>query len=84
MSCPPWSRRIRWRLRSAVRASHRKSQAVWKDEAFEIWSRVWGSFYPEGDSSRNLLEEVYKSYFSLSLIDNDYIHGDLFTVFAKF
>lgn len=31
---------------------------VWKDEAFEIWSRGWASRYPEGDPSRKLLEEV--------------------------
>lgn len=31
---------------------------VWKDEAFEIWSRGWARLYPEGDSSRKLLEEV--------------------------
>lgn len=31
---------------------------VWKDEAFEIWSKVWASLYPEGDPSRNLLEQV--------------------------
>lgn len=31
---------------------------VWKDEAFEIWSRVWANLYPEGDTSRKLIEEV--------------------------
>lgn len=31
---------------------------VWKDEAFEIWSRGWASLYAEGDPSRKLLEEV--------------------------
>lgn len=31
---------------------------VWKDEAFEIWSRGWASLYSEGDTSRKLLEEV--------------------------
>lgn len=31
---------------------------VWKDEAFELWSRGWASLYPEGDPSRKLLEEV--------------------------
>lgn len=29
---------------------------VWKDEAFEIWSRGWAQLYPEGDPSRKLLE----------------------------
>ena len=31
---------------------------IWKDEAFEIWSRSWAQLYPEGDSSKKLLEEV--------------------------
>lgn len=34
------------------------SFVVWKDEAFEIWSRGWARLYPEGDPSRKLLEEV--------------------------
>ncbi|KAB5515737.1 hypothetical protein DKX38_026385 [Salix brachista] len=58
------------------------SFSVWKDEAFEIWSRGWASLYPEGDPSRMLLEEVQSSYFLVSLVDNDYIHGDIFAVFA--
>ncbi|KAA8532198.1 hypothetical protein F0562_006660 [Nyssa sinensis] len=57
---------------------------VWKDEAFEIWSRGWAQLYPEGDPSRKLLEEVQGSYFLVSLVDNDYIHGDLFAVFKDF
>lgn len=31
---------------------------VWKDEAFEIWTCVWGCLFPEGDSARGLLEQV--------------------------
>ncbi|CAL5394681.1 unnamed protein product [Camellia sinensis] len=57
---------------------------VWKDEAFEIWSRGWAQLYPEADPSRNLLEEVQSSYFLVSLVDNDYISGDLFAVFKDF
>ncbi|XP_061353076.1 methylenetetrahydrofolate reductase (NADH) 2-like [Gastrolobium bilobum] len=57
---------------------------VWKDEAFEIWSRGWASLYPEGDASRKLVEEVGGSYFLVSLVDNDYVSGDLFAVFADF
>ncbi|CAL4945067.1 unnamed protein product [Urochloa decumbens] len=54
---------------------------VWKDEAFEIWTRGWACLFPEGDSSRELLEKVQKSYYLVSLVDNDYIHGDLFAAF---
>ncbi|KAH0714211.1 hypothetical protein KY284_007116 [Solanum tuberosum] len=54
---------------------------VWKDEAFEIWSRGWAQLYPETDPSRKLLEQVQNSYFLVSLVDNDYINGDLFSIF---
>ncbi|KAM5551944.1 methylenetetrahydrofolate reductase 2 [Rosa sericea] len=43
---------------------------VWKDEAFEIWSE-------------KLLEQG-NNYFLVSLVDNDYIHGDLSTIFPDF
>ncbi|KAL1535215.1 Methylenetetrahydrofolate reductase 1 [Salvia divinorum] len=54
---------------------------VWKDKAFEIWSRVWANLYPEADPSRKVIEEVKSSYYLVSLVDNDYVHGDLFAVF---
>ena len=31
---------------------------VWKDEAFEIWTRGWACLFPEGDPARGLLEQV--------------------------
>lgn len=55
---------------------------VWKDEAFEIWSRSWAQLYPEVDPSKILLQEVQSSYYLVSLVDNDYINGDLFSVFS--
>nr|GLL47865.1 methylenetetrahydrofolate reductase 1-like [Ipomoea trifida]GMD91008.1 probable methylenetetrahydrofolate reductase [Ipomoea batatas]GME04631.1 probable methylenetetrahydrofolate reductase [Ipomoea batatas] len=54
---------------------------IWKDEAFETWSKGWGQLYPESDLSRKLLEEVQRTYFLVSLVDNDYVHGDLFAIF---
>eukprot|EP00262_Sarcandra_glabra_P001984 TRINITY_DN1218_c0_g1_i1.p1 TRINITY_DN1218_c0_g1~~TRINITY_DN1218_c0_g1_i1.p1 ORF type:complete len:595 (+),score=95.49 TRINITY_DN1218_c0_g1_i1:116-1900(+) len=57
------------------------SFVVWKDEAFEIWTRVWANLFPEDDPSRKILEQVESSYFLVSLVDNDYIGGDLFAVF---
>ncbi|OEL32931.1 Methylenetetrahydrofolate reductase 1 [Dichanthelium oligosanthes] len=56
---------------------------VWKDEAFEIWTRGWACLFPEGDSSRELLEKVQKSYYLVSLVDNDYIQGNLFAAFQE-
>ncbi|XP_030528206.1 methylenetetrahydrofolate reductase 2-like [Rhodamnia argentea] len=57
------------------------SFSVWKDEAFEIWSRGWARLYPEGDPSQKLLHEIQSSYFLVSLVDNDYMKSDLFAVF---
>ncbi|CAN0922991.1 Methylenetetrahydrofolate reductase 1 [Linum grandiflorum] len=54
---------------------------VWKDEAFEIWTRGWASLYPEDDPSRKLLKEVESSYYLVSLVDNDYVNGDIFSAF---
>ncbi|KAL1827010.1 hypothetical protein DCAR_0206160 [Daucus carota subsp. sativus] len=54
---------------------------VWKDEAFEVWSKGWAQLYSEDDASKKLLEEVKSSYYLVSLVDNDYIHSDLFAVF---
>lgn len=54
---------------------------VWKDEAFEIWSRGWACLYPEGDPTQKLLQEIQSSYFLVSLVDNDYMKSDLFAVF---
>ncbi|XP_011074036.1 probable methylenetetrahydrofolate reductase [Sesamum indicum] len=58
-----------------------QSFMVWKDEAFEIWSRGWAKLYPEDDPSRKLIDEVQGKYYLVSLVDNDYVHGDLFAVF---
>ncbi|OMO88541.1 Methylenetetrahydrofolate reductase [Corchorus olitorius] len=54
---------------------------VWKDEAFEIWSRTWAALYPDGDPSKKLLEEVQSNYYLVSLVDNDYVGGDIFAAF---
>lgn len=40
---------------------------VWKDEAFEIWSRGWAQLFQESDPSRKLLEQV-RSHTSSFLI----------------
>ena len=45
---------------------------IWKDEAFEIWSRGWAQLYPEDDSSRSLLQEVcFPLFFSCIWFDFD-------------
>lgn len=58
---------------------------VWKDEAFEIWSRGWASFYPEGDPSRKLLQEVsflHKCYITLCTRDFSSLQNGLLSSYA--
>ncbi|KAL8104550.1 putative methylenetetrahydrofolate reductase (NADH) [Apium graveolens] len=56
---------------------------VWKDEAFELWSKAWAQLYTQDDASRKLLHEIQNSYYLVSLVDNDYITGDIFAVFKQ-
>ncbi|KAM7266338.1 hypothetical protein ACFE04_004235 [Oxalis oulophora] len=56
---------------------------IWKDEAFEIWSRGWAELYPESDPSRKVIHKVQSSYYLVSLVDNDYVHGDIFAPFSE-
>nr|GLL26011.1 methylenetetrahydrofolate reductase 1-like [Ipomoea trifida] len=57
------------------------SFVIWKDEAFEFWTKGWAQLYPETDPSRKVLEQVQNTHFLVSLVDNDYINGDLFAIF---
>ncbi|KAE8658438.1 Methylenetetrahydrofolate reductase 1 [Hibiscus syriacus] len=57
------------------------SFVVWKDEAFEIWARSWSALYPDGDPSKKLLEQIQKSYYLVSLVDNNYMDSNIFGVF---
>ncbi|KAF3792910.1 putative methylenetetrahydrofolate reductase [Nymphaea thermarum] len=54
---------------------------VWKDEAFDIWTKGWACLFQEGDASRQILDEVRKSYFLVSLVDNDYVNGNIYAAF---
>lgn len=58
---------------------------VWKDEAFDLWTSEWGSLYA-GDSdddkrSMEVLRQVKDNYFLVSLVDNDFVTGDIFKLF---
>lgn len=54
---------------------------VWKDEAFQAWEVEWGSLYPEENLSKKLLKEIKDTYFLVSLVDNDFVEGEIFAVF---
>ena len=52
-----------------------------QDEAFELWTEEWGRIYDDDSDSKKLLKEIADNWWLVSLVDNDYIHGDLFSVF---
>lgn len=52
-----------------------------QDEAFELWTEEWGRIYEEGSSSKKLLKEIADTWFLVSLVDNNFVNGDLFSVF---
>ncbi|KAK9842600.1 hypothetical protein WJX81_008347 [Elliptochloris bilobata] len=57
-----------------------QSFLVWKDEAFALWTEEWGSLYAPGSRSRAVIEDIAGSWYLVSVVDNDYVRGDLFSV----
>ena len=49
-----------------------------QDEAFGLWTSEWGALYEEGSRSRQILEEIANTWFLVSVVDNDYVKGNLF------
>lgn len=60
-----------------------QSFLVWKEEAFQLWSTEWGSLYEEGSPSSKLIADIANNWYLISLVDNDFVDGDLFAVFAS-
>lgn len=55
---------------------------VWKDEAFALW-KDWGNLYGVESEARKLVDKVHDSFYLVTLVDNDFIHGDIFKVFES-
>jgi hypothetical protein len=54
---------------------------AWKVEAFELWQSQWAAIYDEDSLAREVVEDIHDAYFLVNLVDNDFIHGDVFAVF---
>eukprot|EP01046_Picozoa_sp_COSAG06_P095455 COSAG06_NODE_41574_length_390_cov_0.470790_1_plen_94_part_10 len=57
-----------------------ESFQVWKDEAFGLW-KTWAEVYEDGSEAANVLSQVHDTYYLMSIVENDYVGGDLFSVF---
>ena len=40
----------------------------------------WGSLYEEGSRSRQIINEIANTWYLVSVVDNDFVNGDLFSV----
>ena len=60
-----------------------ESFMVWKTEAFDLWLKKWAPLYEQGTPSRALVEDIYNSYFLVNIVDNDFIGGDIYAIFAE-
>jgi hypothetical protein len=49
-----------------------------QDEAFELWTSEWGALYEKGSRSNQIIEEIASTWYLVSVVDNDYVNGDLF------
>eukprot|EP00397_Hematodinium_sp_SG-2012_P006475 GEMP01006506.1.p1 GENE.GEMP01006506.1~~GEMP01006506.1.p1 ORF type:complete len:612 (+),score=116.26 GEMP01006506.1:58-1893(+) len=59
-----------------------QSFLAWKTEAFELWNE-WIQLYDENSKSHELLSHIRDTYFLVSIVDNDFCSGDLFTILVK-
>ena len=56
---------------------------AWKDEAFHLWESMWAAAYPADSPARAILDTVCSTYYLFNIVDNDFIHGDIFSIFAE-
>jgi methylenetetrahydrofolate reductase (NADPH) len=59
------------------------SFVVWKDEAFALWLTQWASLYEADSASAKLMREIHDSYFLVSIVDNDFVNGDIWGIFGQ-
>ena len=55
---------------------------VLQTEAFLLWKQEWGSLYPEGSPSRELIDHIHDTYYLVSLVDNRMVNSNVFQVFS--
>lgn len=60
-----------------------QSFMAWKDEAFALWKRSWGSIYEDDTDGVKLIEQIHDTFFLVSIVDNNFVSGDIFKVFES-
>lgn len=59
-----------------------QSFLAWKTEAFALWNE-WIQLYEENSKAHKLLSNIRDTYYLVSIVDNDFCSGDLFTLLVK-
>jgi methylenetetrahydrofolate reductase (NADPH) len=54
---------------------------AWKDEAFSLWISMWASLYNDESASSSLLHEIHDTFFLVSIVDNNFVNGNIWEVF---
>lgn len=51
---------------------------VWAQEAFGLWS-MWIDVLEAGSPGKTVLEDIQKSWYLVSVVEEDYVAGDVFS-----
>lgn len=51
-----------------------------QDEAFQLWTEDWANLYAKGSRSYKIIQDIVDNWYLVSVVENDYVHGDLFKV----
>lgn len=54
-----------------------------QDEAFQLWTTEWARLYDKASQSHKVITEIASTWFLVSVVDNDYVSGDLFKWFEQ-
>ena len=52
-----------------------------QDEAFQLWQTEWASLYSAESTAAKLINSIVDKWYLVSLVDNDFINGDLYRIF---
>jgi len=56
---------------------------VWKDEAFALWKTQWAKIYEPGSVAHTTIMNMHDSYFLVAIVDNNFISGNIFSLFEN-
>ena len=58
-----------------------KTAVRMQDEAFSLWETEWASLYDAGSTGHQIIQNIMDCWYLVSVVENDYINGDVFRVF---